>query len=345
MKRWKWVLAAVGVPAIAIAVLWVDSCYRAVAAIRAEDRRLADDIAAFRARLKPSPGAVHFKSRYQLDHGHSARRPLLFPDEAFRLLGGDFQILRLPETFSGLSTAKAVDALAATEEGLQEGGFLKVDQGRYWQGILLELLRRRISPPGLRAEELLRLAEQMDRMLASRLSFAQILDAQLLLERAEVLRVIHLREDPGHFIRKPPGWKDWFSWRIHIVNCLKELDDRHRFLRGEEGEPMRNWFHGIDLKVPELEETCSDFQEASGALRSESETIANWRFTRAALALAIFRAEHGALPKSLDELVPSLLPGIPLHPFDDSPLTYENGILKLQNSFHDGWTEWPVENR
>ena len=65
----------------------------------------------------------------------------------------------------------------------------------------------------------------------------------------------------------------------------------------------------------------------------------------APLALARFRAEHGALPKTLDELVPALLPALPLHPYDDSPMIYENGVLKLETPFQGGWTEWPVDNR
>jgi hypothetical protein len=345
-KRWKWLLAGVAVPAVAIAVLWVDSYYRAVAAIRAEDERLAKDIAAFRSRLPPTPVAVHLKSRFMLEQGLSGRKESNFINEMNGLLYGEFSVLAVPENVSHVPLEAAVDALATLEEGLQESGFLFKDQGGLYLGdflpeTILECLLQRIRPKDLRPEELRRLSERLDRLMAARLSFAQILDAQVLLERAELLRILHLRADPGCFIRRPPGWKELFSWRIHVVKCLKELDDRHRFLRDEESDPLRNWYHGIDLKVPELEETRSRFEEAADALRREASSLAAYRFARVALALAIFRAEHGALPGKLDELVPDLLRAVPVHPFDHSPMTYEKGVLKIKPSEYGDWIQWP----
>ena len=345
MKKWKWVLVAVGVPVLAIAVLWIDSYYRAVAAIRAEDERLAKDIAAFRSRLTSMPPPVRLKSRFVLEQGLSGRRTKDFNDELTGRLFGEFNVFAVPENATPMPVESTVDALAAVEEALQESGFLGIDHRRLgdepFQELILECLFRRLNQKDLSREMLRRLSERLDRLMAARLSFAQILDAQLLLERAEVLRVLHLRADPGGFIRRAPGWKEFFSWRIHIVNCLKELDDRHQWLRGEESEPLRNWFHGIDLKVPELEETRSRFEAAAYALRREVATLALWRFTRTALALAIFRSENDALPGTLDELVPKLLPALPVHPFDHSPMKYENGVLKVQPSEYGDWIQWP----
>src|SRR6185436_18548110 len=71
-----WALVLLGIPALCVAVLWLDSYYRAVAAIRAEDDRLAKDIAAFRTRWNPT---LPVDGSYLLG---SAAAPLSFHHEA-----------------------------------------------------------------------------------------------------------------------------------------------------------------------------------------------------------------------------------------------------------------------
>ncbi len=40
------------------------------------------------------------------------------------------------------------------------------------------------------------------------------------------------------------------------------------------------------------------------------------------LALRLYLAEHGELPKRLEQLVPDYLPELPLDPFSERPLVY-----------------------
>lgn len=341
MKKRKWILAALAVPALAIGVLWVDSYSRAVAAIRAEDDRLVKDIAAFRSRLSPPVASVPFKSRYEVERGISGRDTWSFIREFTGRSHAGFRAPGAPVDDSSFSLEGAIDALAASDEALRECGFMGVHHRESFQGGTLDLLRRRMKSGVVRSEELRGLAAALDRILAARPGFAQVLEAQFLLERAEILRVLHLRADPRCFFRRTPGWRDFYSWRIHVVNSLKELEERHEILRGEEAQPLRNWYIGINLMVPELERTRSEFEEVTDALRKEIAGLADWQFTRVVVALARFRAEHGILPAALAELVPGFMTEIPVHPFDHSPMVYENGKLKIQPSQYGDSIEWP----
>jgi hypothetical protein len=70
------------------------------------------------------------------------------------------------------------------------------------------------------------------------------------------------------------------------------------------------------------------------------------RCARVALAVNGFALTHGALPGTLDPLVPEFLPEIPLDPFDDQPIRYrqsEDGFAVYSvgdNLVDDGGTVW-----
>lgn len=53
-----------------------------------------------------------------------------------------------------------------------------------------------------------------------------------------------------------------------------------------------------------------------------AETKAYQRLMQTALALSLYRREHGSYPKSLSALVPRFLPDLPKDPFDGKPLRY-----------------------
>ncbi len=53
------------------------------------------------------------------------------------------------------------------------------------------------------------------------------------------------------------------------------------------------------------------------------------RLTQVAIALRLYRHEHGRYPETLQELVPKYLPNVPTDPFDGKPLRYE----RLRNGF------------
>jgi hypothetical protein len=57
---------------------------------------------------------------------------------------------------------------------------------------------------------------------------------------------------------------------------------------------------------------------------------ASTRLTQIYAALRLYHREHqGALPSSLDELVPGYLPAVPLDPFDDKPLRYSQELSTI----------------
>jgi hypothetical protein len=61
--------------------------------------------------------------------------------------------------------------------------------------------------------------------------------------------------------------------------------------------------------------------------RSETDLSA----TQALIALRAFQAEHGALPRTLDELVPRYLDAIPLDAYDGEPLRYDPEAKRLRS--------------
>jgi len=58
------------------------------------------------------------------------------------------------------------------------------------------------------------------------------------------------------------------------------------------------------------------------AVQSAHLTRTRLDVTAIAIALELYRREHGALPERLDQLVPRWLPTVPLDPFDGQPLRY-----------------------
>jgi len=61
---------------------------------------------------------------------------------------------------------------------------------------------------------------------------------------------------------------------------------------------------------------------ASMAIVAETRAIARARLARTGFALAVWEREHGAYPESLAELVPGVLPALPIDPWSGSMLHY-----------------------
>lgn len=327
-KRWKWVLAAVALPAACIGLLWVDSYTRAVAAIRAEDQRLTQDLAAFRARLKPGlpidpavevtglPCPLNLyrnPKRPRLEDGHSGHRD--FYDSVFAGLFWLQERDEPPATADQILTTISIAHLLLGECGYDSSTMLH----GYEQSAL------RAVPQALRRmstkDELQRFAEALDLRLASRPTFADAMVAEHLMDRAEVLPVLHLRENPSGFIARPPGWRELFSWRIHLVKALTELDLE-----------LQRAKSGSGPETPHPRTTSAVAVEHLVRHASDEETRIFWTAARTAVEIAIFRAEHGRDPARLDELPrpPSGRPG-------GDRLSYSAGILTLHNE--DGIAE------
>jgi hypothetical protein len=86
-------------------------------------------------------------------------------------------------------------------------------------------------------------------------------------------------------------------------------------------------------------------------LKRESECAAWLIMAQTALAVERFRLATDRLPKKLSELVPQLLPAVPLDPFDGAPLRYKplvNGYVVYSigpDGRDDGGKEPPIGRR
>jgi hypothetical protein len=60
----------------------------------------------------------------------------------------------------------------------------------------------------------------------------------------------------------------------------------------------------------------------SGSLASQDRATTSLEMTRIAAALAIYRAERGQFPASLEDLVPAVLPTLPVDAFNAEPFVY-----------------------
>ena len=74
--------------------------------------------------------------------------------------------------------------------------------------------------------------------------------------------------------------------------------------------------------------------EWANARRNFGTMDAQLRVLQIRAAIAIFQQQAGRLPEKLDELVPAILPSIPLDPFSGKPLRYART--------DDGWKVWSV---
>lgn len=308
-KTWKWVLALSAFPVLCIGILWIDSYSRAVAAIRAENERLAKDLAAFRARQKPGlpiDPAIEVKSlpapttlfrnprRPRIEDGHSGHSD--FRDGAW----GPLFWLEEPDT-PRVCGKDILTVISLAHQLLWECGYDSASMLHGYEKSALRELPEALS--AMTTDEVRRFAADLDRCLASRQPFADSMEAERLMDRAEVLRVLQLRDNSSGFIARPPGWREFFSWRIHLVQALKELD------RGERGRTTSAVAGGLP-----------------SALESDREALMYWTAGRTAVAIVLYRADHGGDPERLSDLPrnPALEPG-------GDRLSFKDGILTLQD--------------
>jgi hypothetical protein len=359
-KAWKWALTAAALPVACIALLWIDSYYRAVAAIRAEDERLASDIAAFRSqkrrsrpveldrllakmpgdtsgmkkrpRALPCPTELFLNSdRPQLDQGHSGCGA--FYKRLFDHCLLDFS----PSILFGNSEPppngdQVVTALSVTHALAQECGYhsrcLLLDYEHEALRALRDILAGDLSPAEIR-----RILDELDRALAARPTFVDTLDAEYLMNRAEVLRVLHLKADPTGFIARKPGWREFFSWRILLVKALTELGREYEVLRPVAEAPDAKLERAVELLAAEQKVRLTQSALRSDATvrrMSDDDVRRHWLLARTATVIALFRAERGRDIKRLEELVPEVLPQIPADPVNGEPVELKDGILKIR---------------
>ena len=337
MKRaWKWVAALVGIPALCVVAFWIDATSRAEAAIRAEEERLAKDIAAFRARKKPPfpvpemvpPGELpclailwRHPEPLRIEEGRRWQERLegfIAQEELARNPPGFGRRFKPPTM---LTIEQAIFALAVTQETLGERGYRGAVQATNYDEDALMSLSRPLTRAEIPVSQIRTLADALDGMMAGRRTVEETVEMEYLLDRTEVLRVVRLSSDPTSFLTRRPGWRELFSWRILIAKGLKELDDQYR-TPAKPDAPLTRSALGAD---------------AAGILRREREVLAVWIVARAATAAALYEREHGRLPTSLKEL-----PELPTTALGGRPLLLEGEKLRVPASSDLRELVWPL---
>jgi len=74
----------------------------------------------------------------------------------------------------------------------------------------------------------------------------------------------------------------------------------------------------------------------SGVMHKAADFHALQRLGQVAVALRLYRHEHGRYPETLEELVPKYLPSLPVDPFDGKPLRYKR-LAKGFKVWSVGW--------
>jgi hypothetical protein len=359
-KAWKWTLAAVGIPALCFAALGVDSYHRANSAIADHDQRLAKDIAAYRAAIKPKrvvdpiPSAQALKRLPcprslvgkpppdVLNLGHSGIRSMS-SNVYGELRDAEVERSMFTPREKRLSGDEVITALALTHRTLSEGGYALSTCVYSYEDDAMDRLRDIVDlpeGPKRKADELRRLGSALDDLVPRRLPLQQIQWGEHLMDRAEVLNVLHKKADPLCFIRRGPGWKEFFSWRILIAKCLNQLEDRHRRLRELDPLPPAEWKAALQEIHHETDLTESRLiGGAVGARRRELKALLDYTVVRTGVAIVLFKIERRREPR-LEDLVPDYLPRLPRNPFDDVPFEYENQRLRVPPSSDSGEILW-----
>jgi len=81
------------------------------------------------------------------------------------------------------------------------------------------------------------------------------------------------------------------------------------------------------------------YPNLSGLNAVEAKTATRLEVVRAVLALKLYKAKHGAYPKSLPDLTPGLLKAVPKDPFTEMPLSYklDGDSCEIRSLGPDGW--------
>ncbi len=106
-------------------------------------------------------------------------------------------------------------------------------------------------------------------------------------------------------------------WEKERLRRLVGLGNRRAITRAE-----RPLFQGLPGFGDYVRASALAGDATQRAPDLEREELAARRASLLLLALRLHRAEKGALPATLDELVPGKLPAVPLDPYDDRPFRY-----------------------
>lgn len=319
-RAWKWVLGLVGISAASVGILAFDTYQRALRAIEAEEARLRDDIAAYRARWPAarSPGLA-------LEAGHADTR---FPDPLRRSRG--WLALRI---------------LEGAERDSFECGYARYEWRRVQDTATLSELRDALTDPELRRADLQRVSLTLQQILARRTTVADLIEAESLRDRAELLK--NLRNGSGdEFLTSAPGWKELFSWRILVVKALRQLEERKKELTTLKSDSLADWESsardfGLRIRHEPAYTRSTLCSYAAGQLQAERQSLLHWKFSQVATRIALFSAENHRVPADLEELGLE----IPDSPYDGEPFEYRDGVLRTARRSVGPQLEWTSPRR
>jgi hypothetical protein len=319
-RAWKWVMGLVGITAASVGLLAFDVHQRALRAIEAEESRLRDDLAAFRARR---PGAARPERGFEA--GHSGRRQ--FPP-----------VEKLPPEL-------LLSELDRTERDSFECGYDANDWRRFQDMTTLSELRNALLRRRLRRSELQQFSVTLQQLLSRRPAVAEIIEAEHLLDRAELLNILRDRHN-GQFLVDGPGWREFFSWRILIVKALRELEERKKQLLSLKSDSLPDWEtaaleFGLRIRHEPAYTRSRLCSQATSLLEGERQSLLSWRFTQIAVRISLFLAENDRLPADLKDLGLE----VPVSPYDGKPFEYRDGTLKTSSTSLGPSLEWVSSRR
>jgi len=366
MKRTlKWTLLLLGVPALIVGGVAVDSRRRALHVIEAQEQRLQSDIAALRARRRhsrlldgrdlssldrlPCPSdsfTGHGLLEIGTEQGHSGQDSL----KATRLQEMTTVAVRAGRHPTPLRPDEILTVFAVTERCFSEGGFEAYAARRFFDTRALDALGQALVQPGVGVAELERIRSALDELLAARPPIDDILEQEHLLDRTEVLRVYTTRSDGHAMMLQGPGVAEGFSWRVLVVKALNQLDDRRGELLQAKSASLEAWekkARELGLRVQqEGAYTRSNLvTNAESIIDAERRALGHWRFAQVAAAIALFQAEKRREPGSLQDLVPDYFAELPVNPYDGKPFDYRDGTLRTTASSAGPSFAWPLRRR
>lgn len=199
---------------------------------------------------------------------------------------------------------------------------------RYWaQHNVLQVLNRILNRHALTDEQLSRIAALLQNVENNDTYYRGIAGWRCNGE-AMIDQWIQYNEDlglghPVEYLRLRLGFVErdrrWFLECMDAVleACRAPVDERFDRIEATRAVIRRRPMFTSDYYGGPMltEDNCEFFQGHLWA-------FARLRCARAALAVERYRLAHGALPETLDDLVPEYLKGVPLDPFAKAPLKY-----------------------
>jgi hypothetical protein len=280
---------------------------------------------------------MRMKASYDLGHGGQSAS---WRGRILEMIGLSMQKPPIPLTVDDLLTSFAVN-----ESCFHEGGYAARFSRHFYDLRVLELMPRGLTRPGVEPGELRKLAAALEQLMARRPLPGDLLEAEYLLDRAEVLRIIPTQSDPTMMLLEPPGVREFFSWRILTVKALNQLDDRYRELRRLDAASLVDWEnavkeYGLRIRHEPAYTRSALCSEAASILQAERLSLCRWTFAQVATLIALFQSEKAREPSSLGELAPEYLPELPVNPYNGQPFDYRDGTLRTAPGTDGPQIEW-----